>query len=80
MTYKGIKVVPLANFPDGKMMIAVGSADMKSNLWVGINSTDDNTVTLGKLQANSELRFLKVIFKADTAFGFGKEVVLYQTV
>lgn len=78
MTYKGVKIVALANFPDGKMVAAVGSADMKSNLWVGVNSTDDNSVTLGKVQANSEARFIKVLFKADTAFGFGKEVVLYQ--
>lgn len=80
MTYKGVKVVPLANFPDNTMIAAIGTADMKSNLWVGINSTTDNTVTMGKLQANSEVRFIKVEFKADTAFGFGKEVVLYQTV
>lgn len=80
MTYKGVQIVPLANFPDGKILGAKATAGMDSNLWVGINSVDDNQITMGKLQANSEVRFIKVLFKADTQFGFGKEVVLYQTV
>lgn len=78
--YKGKQVVSLANFPDNYMVAAKGTAGLDSNLWVGVNSKDDNMVKIGRVQNNSEAMFIKVEFKADTAFGFGSEVVLYKTV
>jgi len=80
MAYKGKTIVPLAGFPDNTILGAVGTAGLNSNMWVGINSTEDNQVSIGKLQNNSDVWYIKVLFKADTQFGFGAEVVLYKTV
>lgn len=78
MRYNGKQVVPLAGFPDDHIVIAKGSASMESNLWVGINSREDETmIKMDFVQNNSELMFVKVLMKADTNTGWGSEVVLY---
>jgi len=77
MTYKGKKIVPLAFMRNNTIMGAKGTAGLDSNLWIGINSNEDATIQLGKLQANSDLWFVKILYAADTQFGFGSEVVLY---
>lgn len=77
-TFKGKKVVKIADFPDDTYMIAKGSAGMDSNLWVGINSFSDEGLKLAPLQANSELWFIKMNMKADVQIGWGNEVVLYK--
>lgn len=78
--YKGYDVVPLAGMPDNTIVIAVSRPDVDSNLWVGVNSTsDENSLQLARLQANSELFFIKGLFKIDTQIGFPDFVVLYTT-
>lgn len=78
--YKGLPVVPIADFPDNVYMIAKGNSTVESNLWVGLNSTQDATLQLSKLQANSELYFIKLLMKADTQIGWNQETVLYGTI
>lgn len=79
MQINGKRIVPIAGFPDDKYIIAKGSADMSSNLWVGINSNSDETnIRMDFVAKNSELMFVKVLMKADTQIGFGKELVLYS--
>ncbi len=78
-TFKGKKVVKIADFPDDVYMIAKGAADMSSNLWVGMNSTSDETLKLSQLQANSEYWFIKLLMKLDVQFGWNGEVVLYHS-
>ena len=75
--YSGRTIVPLYGMPDNTIMLGKGSADLSSNLWVGMNSTDDATVQFAKLQANSELYFIKMLMKVDTNYGFGAELALY---
>jgi hypothetical protein len=77
-TYKGLKVVKIADFPADSYMIAKGTSTPESNLWVGINSFSDEGLVLKQLQANSELWFIKMNMKADVQIGFGSEVVLYK--
>lgn len=77
MRFGGRTIVALAGMPDDTILFAKGSSDMASNLWVGMNSQDDITVTLQKLQANSELYFFKMLMKVDTNYGFSEEIVLY---
>jgi len=60
-----------------QVLIAKGKADMDSNMWVGMNSVDDVTLQMEKLQANSELYFLKLNMKLDCQFGWNAEVVNY---
>lgn len=77
--YKGYDVVPLAGLPDNTIVACYCMPDIQSNLWLGINSTEDNQLQLTKLQANSELYFIKGLFKMDTQSGFYDQVVLYTT-
>jgi len=77
MRFAGRTVVPIAGMPDNTILVVKGSADLSSNLWVGMNSTEDATVQLAKLQANSELYFIKMLCKADAQIGFTEEAVLY---
>lgn len=75
--FSGRTIVPLFGMPDNTILLGKGTADMTSNLWVGMNSTQDATVEFKKLQANSELYFIKMLMKVDTNYGFGEELSLY---
>lgn len=76
-TFKGRKLVKIADFPDDTVIVAKGTAGMDSNLWIGMNSMADEGLQLARLQANSELFFIKMLMKADVAIGWGSEVVYY---
>lgn len=76
-TYKGRQVVKIADFPDDTIIVAKGTADMGSNLWVGMNSIADEGLQLGRLRPEGELFFIKMLMKADVAIGWGSEVVYY---
>lgn len=75
--YKGYDVVPLAGLTDDTIVVCYAQPTLQGNLWVGVNSVDDNTLQMAKLQANSELYFLKGLFKMDTQVGFPEQIVLY---
>lgn len=75
--YRGYDVVPCAGIPENTFYVVIARPDTESNMWVGINSVDDNTLQLQRLQNNSELYFIKGLFKADTTFGFYDQLVLY---
>lgn len=79
--YNGYDIVPLAGIPDNTIVACISSPDMDSNLWIGCNSDQDETgLQLARLQANSELFFIKGLFKMDTQIGFPDFVVLYTTI
>ena len=79
--YKGYDVVPLAGMPDNTIVACISSPDLDSNLWLGVNSTEDQDgLQLSRLQANSELYFIKGLFKMDTQIGFPDFVVLYTNI
>ena len=75
--FKGREVVKINDLPDNFFMIAKGMATPESNMWVGMNSTDDAQLELKPKQANSELWFIKMLMKVDVQFGWNSEVVLY---
>jgi len=75
--YKGIQVVRINDMPDDTYLIAKGTAGMDSNLWLGLNSVDDASLELNKLQANSELYFIKMLMKVDVQIGWNAETVYY---
>ncbi len=78
--YKGYEVVPLAGIPANTIVVCFANPDLSSNTWIGINSVlDEDGLQLAKLQANSELYFIKGLFKMDTNCGFFDQVVLYTT-
>lgn len=76
--YNGREVVGIADFPDDTYVIAKGMPNTESNLWVGVNSFSDEGLQLARLQANSELYFIKGLMKADTQIAWGKEFILYS--
>lgn len=77
--YKGYEVLPLAGLPDDTILFCAGLDDVSSNLYVGMNSTEDNNLQLMRLQNNSELFFLKGLMKFDVQYGFSEEVFLFTT-
>lgn len=80
MLFQGRTVVPLNGLPNDTIICAKGNATIASNLWIGMNSKEDNTIQLARLQANSELFFIKALMKVDVQVGFPEEVVLYTTI
>jgi hypothetical protein len=77
--WKGYEVVPIAGFPDDTILFCEAIPDTSSNLYVGMNSTEDNNLQLMRLQNNSELFFLKGLMKFDVQYGFSDQVFLYTT-
>ena len=77
--FKGYEIVPLAGFPDDTILFCEALDDTSSNLYVGMNSTEDNALQLQRLQANSELFFLKGLMKYDVQYGFSDQIFLFTT-
>lgn len=78
--YKGYTVEPLAGMPDDTIVVCIAKPDVDSNLWLGLNSTQDNQLKLERLQNNSELFFVKGLFKIDTQVGFADQLVIYTKI
>lgn len=77
--YKGYDIVPLAGMPDNTILFTEALDDTSSNLYVGMNSTEDNNLQLQRLQNNSELFFLKGLMKFDVQYGFSDQAFLFTT-
>lgn len=77
--FKGYEIVPLAGLPDDTIIFTEGLAAVDSNLYVGMNSTEDNNLQLMRLQNNSELFFLKGLMKYDVQYGFSDKVFVFTT-
>lgn len=78
--YKGHDIVPLAGMPEGTMFLTVGRPDIQSNLWIGVNSTDDVQLEMKKTSNPSDLWYVKGIFKVDVNHGFGDQMVLFTNI
>lgn len=76
-TFKGKKVVKIADFPNDTMFLAKGKATPESNLWVGLNSVADEGLQLGRLRPEGELFYIKMLMKADVQIGWNSETVYY---
>lgn len=79
--FDGKDVVSIAGMPDNTIVLCKGSTDLMSNLWLGVNEAgEEDYFQMARLQANSELYFLKMLMKLDTNYAFGAETALYTTV
>jgi len=77
--YKGIKIVPLAQWPKDIVVAAVTSLNLDSNFWGSVGFPDDTEVIqIDKLSNPSELYFFKMLMKIDTNIVFGEDIVLYN--
>lgn len=77
--FRGYEIEVLAGLPENTFYLGIQKPDTDSNTWVGINSTEDNTLQLQRVQNNSELFFVKGLFKMDTQIGFPDQFVIYST-
>ena len=74
--FKGIKIEPLANWPDDLIVATLCGMDYNTNLWAGVNLQDDmDVVQIDKLTNAGERYFFKMLMKADTQIAFGEEVI-----
>jgi hypothetical protein len=78
--YKGHDIVPLAGLPEGTIFLTVGRPDIQSNLWIGVNSTDDVQLEMKKTSNPSDMWYVKGIFKVDVNHGFGDQMVLFSNI
>lgn len=77
--YKGVRMVPLKDLPQGVIVAAVTSAGLDSNFWAGVDYVDDSeAILIDKLTNAGELYFFKMLMKADTNIVFGEDIVLYD--
>ena len=77
--WSGYELVPLAGIPENTFFFAIAKPDIDSNPWIGLNSTEDNQLQMQRLQNNSELFYVKGLFKIDTQWGFTDQLVMYTT-
>ena len=78
--FRGYDIVECAGLPENTFFVCIAKPAQDSNLWLGINSVEDNQLQLARLQANSELFFIKGLFKMDTQIGFADQLVVYTTI
>ncbi len=77
--FKGYEIVPLAGIPDNTILFTEALPANDSNLYIGMNSAEDNNLQLQRLQANSEMFFLKGLMKYDVQYGFSEQAFLFTT-
>ena len=79
--FRNRQIVVSAGIPDDTIIGAVGNIGMDSNLHFAIDwdMTSINQLALfERKQANSEVHFIKMLFKAGVGYGWGEQVVLYK--
>lgn len=77
--FKGIQIVPLADWPKDVIVAAVTNTGIDSNFWAGVSLADDaEAIQIDKLTAAGEKYFFKMLMKADTNIVFGEDIVLYD--
>jgi hypothetical protein len=78
--WSGYDLVPLAGMPADTFLQCIANPEtMENNLYIGINSVEDNTLKLAQTLASSELWFIKGLFKVDVQDAFADQTVLYTT-
>jgi hypothetical protein len=78
--YKGHDIVPLAGMNPGTIFLTVGRPDIQSNLWIGVNSTDDVQLEMKRTSNPSDLWYVKGIFKVDVNHGWGDQMALFTNI
>ena len=78
--YVGHEVVPVAGLDEGTIILSCCRPDFDSNLFIGMNSTEDVMLEMKKLAYPSDMWGIKGIFKIDTAIGFGDQAAIVTPV
>lgn len=77
-TFKGKEIVVIDGMPDSTIFFGKFSTDQESCLWMAIDySTDEESVKVERLQANSELYFFQMRIKMDVNLVRPSEIVVW---
>lgn len=75
--YKGIRITPMSNWPEGLIVATICGMDYDTNLWAGVNLVDDmDVIQIDKLTNAGEKYFFKMLMKADTNIAWGEDVIM----
>lgn len=78
--FKGKRVVVIDGIPEQTIALGKFTKDMDSCLWMGVDyATDQESVKVEKLQANSELYFFQMRMKVDVNIVLPSEIVIWTT-
>lgn len=78
--FKGKRVVVIDGIPEQTIALGKFTKDMDSCLWMGVDyATDQESVKVEKLQANSELYFFQMRMKVDVNIVLPSEIVVWTT-
>jgi hypothetical protein len=74
----GRQIVPMSQWPDDRVVITYADGSAQSNFWVVTNKYSDmaEKFRYGLLQNDSELFFLKLLYKFDTQILYPEHIVL----
>lgn len=76
--FRGKRIIPMVAFPEHTIIIGKFNSTRNSNLWMGVDySNDENVLLIDKLQNNSELYFLKMLLKCDVNIVRPAEIVAH---
>lgn len=76
--FRGVRIIPMVALPDNTIILGKFTSDMESNLWMGVDYANDaNVLQVERLQANSELYFIKMLLKVDVNIVKPAEVVAH---
>lgn len=77
-TFKGKEIVVIDGMPESTIFFGKFSTDQESCLWMAIDySTDEESVKVERLQANSELYFFQMRVKMDINLVRPSEIVVH---
>ena len=78
--FKGKEIKVIDGIPEQTIALGKFTRDMDSCLWMGVDyATDQESVKVEKLQANSELYFFQMRMKVDVNIVLPSEIVLWTT-
>lgn len=80
LSYWGKPIVPITGMTANTMYATIASADMDSNIHLAVDWAEDgitDVFQIERLQANSELFFVKALMKGAVQHAFGEYITLY---
>lgn len=76
--FKGKKVVVINGVPEHTIFLGKFTSDINSCLWMGVDyATDQESVKVERLQANSELYFFQMRLKVDVNIVLPSEIIVW---
>lgn len=76
--FKGKSIVVINGVPEHTIVLGKFNSGMDSNLWMGVDyATDQESVKVERLQANSELYFFQMRMKMDVNIVLPAEIIIW---